>query len=94
MSGRKKTSGRTINLAVTDKILEKLDSIAANLGMASRSEAMRYIILRQHEQMTTPGTGVGIATQGGRFSLGGITDGNELTDQDFEELKGIWETER
>jgi len=74
------------NLVLTDKGVKMLDTIARVIGATSRSEALRMLILEKYREVMSPQTG--IAT-----SLRGITDGNELTEEDFEELKGIWESE-
>jgi hypothetical protein len=77
------------NLVLTEKGVKMLDTIARVIGATSRSEALRMLILEKYREVMSPQTGVGIAT-----SLRGITDGNELTEEDFEELKGIWGIER
>ena len=89
MGGRKKMSGKTINVALTDGSLKMLDFVTNVLGAASRSEAVRCLIRDKYTDLTKPQTGVGIAT-----SLRGITDGNELADEVFAEAKAIWETEK
>jgi len=94
MPGKKHIGARTLNFALTDRALEMLDFVRESLGAASRSEAIRYLIRDKYEQLSSTQDAVGIATQQQRpFSLRGITDGNELTDEDFEEAKAIWEME-
>ena len=87
-------SGRTIEVSLSDGVLEMLDYIAKAIGAESRAEAVRSMIRDKHRDLTTPQTGFDVGGLEIVPSLRGITDGNELTDEDFEGAKAIWEVDQ
>lgn len=78
-----------VSLVLTKRAAEMLDVVKRTVGATSRSEAIRHLIREKYQEVTGPQTVVGIATR--RVSLRGLTDGNELTEDDFEEASRIWE---
>lgn len=78
-------STKEIKLKVADRQLEFLEKRVKELGLSSMTELLKWYIVSDMARV--------IDTENRkkkRISLRGITDGNNLTDEDFKEAEKIW----